>query len=117
MFDITAGEFLLIAVVILIAVGPKRVGEVVRQVGRWVGRLRAEAARFKTGIEQEIDAVSAPAEQAGAEIKDTGADLQQTAKGAQADLAESLRAVGDSVKELKKVLPSTRRRPTRRRWF
>jgi sec-independent protein translocase protein TatB len=117
MFDITTSEFLLIAVVILIAVGPKRAAEVSRQLGRWVGKLRTEATRFKHGIEQEINTVAGPAKEAGAEAKKAGEDLRETAQSAQADLAEGLRAVGDSVKELKGMMPSTRRRPLRKRWF
>jgi sec-independent protein translocase protein TatB len=117
MFDVTTSEFLFIAVVVLIAVGPKRVAETSRQIGRWVGRLRAEATRFKQGIQQEINTATAPAKESGTEVKEAHDDLKQTAQGAQADLAEGLRAIRDSVEELKGILPSPRPRPLRRRRF
>lgn len=117
MFDITTSEFLLIAVVMLIAVGPKRVAEMSRQIGRWVGKLRAEATRLRHAIEQETSTVAVPAKEAGAEARRTAEDLRGTAQSTQADLAGGLRAVRDSVKELQGVLPTGRRRRLRRPWF
>src|SRR5580698_4578412 len=47
MFDIGWSEFLVIAVVALIAIGPKELPGVLRMVGQWIGKARKMAAEFQ----------------------------------------------------------------------
>src|ERR1700710_2104651 len=47
MFDIGWSEFLVIAVVALIAIGPKELPGVLRTVGQWMGKARKVAAEFQ----------------------------------------------------------------------
>ncbi len=54
MFDIGFFELLLIGVVTLIVVGPKRLPETVRFVGLWVGRLRRSLSAAKSEFENEF---------------------------------------------------------------
>jgi sec-independent protein translocase protein TatB len=54
MFDIAPSELLLLAVVVLVVIGPKELPQVLRKVGHWVGRARAMANQFKAGVDEMI---------------------------------------------------------------
>ncbi|MGS2723160.1 Sec-independent protein translocase protein TatB [Porticoccus sp. GXU_MW_L64] len=54
MFDIGGAELLVIAVLGLIVIGPKRLPEVVRAISLWVGRLKRSLGNIKQGIENEF---------------------------------------------------------------
>ncbi|UTW45209.1 twin-arginine translocase subunit TatB [bacterium SCSIO 12696] len=54
MFDIGGAELLVIAVLGLIVIGPKRLPEVVRAISLWVGRLKRSLANMKQGLETEF---------------------------------------------------------------
>jgi len=54
MFDIAPSELLLLAVVALVFIGPKDLPKVMRVVGRWIGKARAMAGHFRSGIDEMI---------------------------------------------------------------
>ncbi|MDM3871584.1 Sec-independent protein translocase protein TatB [Porticoccus sp. W117] len=54
MFDIGGAELLVIAVLGLIVIGPKRLPEVVRAISLWIGRLKRSLGNIKQGIENEF---------------------------------------------------------------
>ncbi|MEJ2142746.1 MAG: Sec-independent protein translocase protein TatB [Gammaproteobacteria bacterium] len=54
MFDIGGWEIIIIAVVALIVIGPERLPDVARTVGRWVGRARRFIVNVKADIDREI---------------------------------------------------------------
>lgn len=54
MFDIGYSELLLIAVVTLLVVGPKELPNLLRTIGRWVGRGRSMARHFRAGFDAMI---------------------------------------------------------------
>src|ERR1700745_1722263 len=54
MFDIGWSEFVLIAVVALIAIGPKELPGVLRTVGQWMGKARKMAAEFQTQFQEDM---------------------------------------------------------------
>ena len=59
MLNVGTPEMLLILAVALVVLGPKRLPEVARQVGKAVGEVR----RFTTNMQQELErAVHAPAQ-------------------------------------------------------
>ncbi|MCR4301210.1 MAG: Sec-independent protein translocase protein TatB [Sulfuricaulis sp.] len=51
MFDIGFSELVAVGLIALIVLGPKRLPEVARTAGRWMGQLR----RFITDVKQDID--------------------------------------------------------------
>lgn len=55
MFDLGFPEIVMIVIVALVVLGPKRMPQLVRQVGRWVGKARAMARQFREQLESEID--------------------------------------------------------------
>ncbi len=51
MFGVDSTEFVIVAVLALIFIGPKDLPRVMRTVGYWVGRMRGMARHFTSGIE------------------------------------------------------------------
>lgn len=56
MFDIGFSELVAIGLIALIVLGPKRLPEVARTAGRWMGQLRRFVADVKQDIDREIHA-------------------------------------------------------------
>ena len=54
MFDIGWSEFVVIAVVALIAIGPKELPGVLRMVGQWMGKVRKMAAEFQGQFQEAM---------------------------------------------------------------
>jgi sec-independent protein translocase protein TatB len=54
MFDIGWGEFLVIGIVALIAIGPKELPAVLRTVGQWMTKLRRMASEFQGQFQEAI---------------------------------------------------------------
>src|ERR1700756_5265478 len=54
MFDIGWSEFAVIAVVALIAIGPKELPGVLRMVGQWMGKARKMAAEFQGQFQEAM---------------------------------------------------------------
>ena len=54
MFDIAPSEFLLVAFVALIVIGPKDLPKAMRIVGYWVGKARGVARQFRSGFDEMV---------------------------------------------------------------
>lgn len=54
MFGVDSTEFLVVAVVALLVIGPKDLPNVLRKVGHWVGRARGVARHFRSGLDTMI---------------------------------------------------------------
>ena len=54
MFDIGWSEFVVIAVVALIAIGPKELPGVLRMIGQWMGKARKMAAEFQGQFQEAM---------------------------------------------------------------
>jgi sec-independent protein translocase protein TatB len=94
MFDIGWSEFVLIAVVALIAIGPKELPGVLRMVGQWMGKARKMAAEFQGQFQEAMR------EAEMADIKKSFDEVKEAASGfaggnimtsLQKDVSESLR--------------------------
>lgn len=72
MFDIGFSELVVIALVALIVLGPKRLPEVARTAGQWMGKLR----RFIADVKQDIDREMQQAELA--ELRNLKHELDET---------------------------------------
>ncbi|HEU0044327.1 Sec-independent protein translocase protein TatB [Sphingomonas sp.] len=51
MFDIAPSEFLLVAIIALVVIGPKDLPKAMRVLGYWVGRARGVARQFRSGFD------------------------------------------------------------------
>ena len=54
MFDVAPTEFLLVAIIALIVIGPKDLPRVLRTVGNWVGKARGVARQFRSGFDEMV---------------------------------------------------------------
>lgn len=54
MFDIGAGELLVIVVVAILVIGPKDMPRAMRTAGRWIGKARRMSNHFRAGIDEMI---------------------------------------------------------------
>jgi len=72
MFDIGWSEFVVIAVVALIAIGPKELPGVLRMVGQWMGKARKMAAEFQGQFQEAMrEAEMSDLKKTFDEVKDT----------------------------------------------
>jgi sec-independent protein translocase protein TatB len=51
MFGVDSTEFIIVAILALVFIGPKDLPKVMRTVGYWVGRMRGMARHFTAGLE------------------------------------------------------------------
>jgi sec-independent protein translocase protein TatB len=56
MFDIGFSELVAVSLIALIVLGPKRLPEVARTAGRWMGQLRRFISDVKLDLDREINA-------------------------------------------------------------
>lgn len=54
MFGVDTTEFLIVAVLALLFIGPKELPAAMRTVGRWVGKVRGMARHFTSGFEEMV---------------------------------------------------------------
>lgn len=54
MFDVGAGELLVILIVAVIVIGPKDLPLAMRTAGRWIGKMRRISAHFRSGIDAMV---------------------------------------------------------------
>ena len=78
MFDIGWSELVVIAVVALIAIGPKELPGVLRTVGQWMTKVRRMAAEFQGQFNEAMrEAEMADLKKSFDDIKDTASSLSK----------------------------------------
>ena len=123
MFDIGWSELVVIAVVALIAIGPKELPGVLRMVGQWMGKARKMAAEFQGQFQEAMrEAEMADLKKSFDEVKDTATALSpgNLMTSLQKDVSDALQ-IGDIDKPAappamprwrpRPANPSRRRRP------
>src|SRR3984885_12882068 len=94
MFDIGWSEFVVIAVVALIAIGPKELPGVLRMVGQWMGKARRMASEFQGQFQEAMrEAEMADLKKSFDEVKEaaTGFRGGNIMTSLQKDVGEALR--------------------------
>jgi sec-independent protein translocase protein TatB len=94
MFDIGWSELVVIAVVALIAIGPKELPGVLRMVGQWMGKARKMAAEFQGQFQEAMrEAEMADLKKTFDEVKETATGLASgnVMTSLQKDVGEALR--------------------------
>ena len=85
MFNIGWSEYLVIAVIALIAIGPKELPGVLRMAGQWIGKARKMAAEFQGQFQEAMR------EAEMADLKKSFDEVKEAATGfASGDLMTSL---------------------------
>ena len=75
MFDIGWSELVVIAVVALIAIGPKELPGVLRMVGQWMGKARKMASEFQSQFNEAMREAEME------DVKKAFDDIKETASG------------------------------------
>jgi sec-independent protein translocase protein TatB len=94
MFDIGWSELLVIAVVALIAIGPKELPGVLRMVGQWMGKARKMAAEFQGQFQEAMrEAEMADLKKSFDEVKEAAAGFTggNVTTSLQKEVGDSLR--------------------------
>ena len=94
MFDIGWSELVIIAVVALIAIGPKELPGVLRTVGQWMGKARKMASEFQGQFQEAMrEAEMADLKKTFDEVKDTATGFagNNIMTSLQKDVTDSLR--------------------------
>jgi sec-independent protein translocase protein TatB len=93
MFDIGWSELVVIAVVALIAIGPKELPGVLRMVGQWMGKARKMAGEFQGQFQEAMrEAEMADLKKSFDEVKDvaTGLSPINVMSSLQKDVSDAL---------------------------
>jgi sec-independent protein translocase protein TatB len=78
MFDIGWSELVVIAVVALVAIGPKELPGVLRMVGQWMGKARKMASEFQGQFNEAMrEAEMADVKQAFDEVRDAASGFSK----------------------------------------
>ena len=105
MFDVGFSELALIALIGLLVLGPKRLPEVARTLGSWLGRLRAWIANVKQDLDREINSEElAEFRKLKAELEETKRIIEQSASQTLAQAQSGLEPPEPTSKE--KAVPS-----------
>ena len=110
MFDIGWSELVVIAVVALIAIGPKELPGVLRMVGQWMGKARKMAAEFQGQFQEAMrEAEMADLKKTFDEVKDTatGFASNNVMTSLQKDVSDSLRIEDIDKKADAQAAPAT----------
>ena len=94
MFDIGWSELVVIAVVALIAIGPKELPGVLRMVGQWMGKARKMAAEFQGQFQEAMrEAEMADLKKSFDEVKEaaTGFSSNNVMTSLEKDVGNALR--------------------------
>lgn len=88
------GEIIIIALLALIVLGPKRLPEVARKVGRWTVELRAAAREISAGLENEV-----------ADLRAAGEDLRAVSDELKGQVDEMKQPLAEIQKDVKAADP------------
>ena len=64
------GEIIIILLLALIVLGPKRLPEIARQLGKWTAELRAAAREISQGLEKEVAEIKEPLDELTGPVKE-----------------------------------------------
>lgn len=90
MFDIGFPELLIVAVVLLLVVGPERMPEVLRTVGRWMGSARRSFDHLRQELEREVGADEIRRDLHNARIMEQARELRDSMASSRDEVEELL---------------------------
>ena len=96
MFDFGFSELILIAVVMLIVVGPERLPKVARTAGHLLGRLQRYVTDVKSDIQREMQLEDLKKLQQ--QVEQQARELESSMRGQVSQVESELKKTGDEVK-------------------
>ena len=94
MFDIGMPELIVIFLVAIVVLGPKRLPEVAKVVGKGLGELKKALKDVKDSVEEEFKETTS-------DIRETVADVK---KEIESEVKDAGRTIGSTVQEVQKDL-------------
>lgn len=91
MLDMSFGELMVIGVVALIVIGPKRLPSVARTAGRMIGRMQRYVAEVKSEVQREMDLE---------ELRKLQGTVEDAAKSVESSLRENMDGIGQEAAKL-----------------
>jgi sec-independent protein translocase protein TatB len=73
-----AGEIVIILVLALVLLGPKRMPETARKIGRWLGEIRNAAQEISQGVQAEVAKATAPFDDVKRDLAETVGEVDPT---------------------------------------
>ena len=102
--DINFGEWMIIALIALIVVGPRNLPDLSRKLGGWMREARAMATDFRVGLEREI----AELDEVRSDLKNLGTEVSQPLM----EIKDELGSVSGELKPLDWTGPVAASGPT-----
>ncbi len=96
MFGIGWTEFIFIALILLLFVGPKHLPKMMRTFGRVVGELKMASRDLRRQIEVEAHDLKSPAQ----EIRDMGNELMESMPSPYDEIEEAQQDIANELKEI-----------------
>lgn len=111
MFGISSTEFLIILVIALVVIGPQKLPEMIRTVGKWVGKIQHFTRSIKNDLtnELELDEIkrsieelkqSSELQKLKSEIDSTKSELTQSLKKVESTVLDTQSQVESEVKKM-----------------
>lgn len=111
MFGISSTEFLIILVIALVVIGPQKLPEMIRTVGKWVGKIQHFTRSIKNDLtnELELDEIkrsieelkqSSELQKLKSEIDSTKTELTQSLKKVESTVLDTQSQVESEVKKM-----------------
>lgn len=95
-------EIIIILLVALVVLGPERLPEIARKLGRWSVELRKAARDLRSGLEAEVgdlrsikDEIQTPVREIQRDVRDAGKQIEGPVREIQGDMRE----VGKDIEE------------------
>ncbi|MDJ0765016.1 MAG: Sec-independent protein translocase protein TatB [Myxococcota bacterium] len=108
MFGIGWTEFILVALVLLIFVGPKHFPAMLRKFGKVVADLRSASRELRSQIELEVEDLESPSDI----IKGIGRDIEQNMPSPYDDIRSEADAVKQEIEAVKETFNKDTSKPT-----
>ncbi len=108
MFDVGFAEVMIIGVVALIVIGPERLPDVARKVGRWVSKIQRFVKGVRSDVSRELESGELKAligdqkeqiNELRGMVKDAQKDIEKSTSSALKDAESNFSEMQKSVKE------------------
>lgn len=121
MFDVGFAEVAIIGVVALIVIGPERLPDVARKVGRWVAKFQRFVKGVRSDVARELDSGELKAmigdqkdqiNELRSMVKDAQKDIEKSTSSAMKDAESSFSEIDASIKDTAAASESSTSKPS-----
>ena len=100
MFDIGFPELVVISIIALLVIGPKKLPETIRTISLWVGRLQRSFTNIRRELENEIGADEIRAQLHNESIMKDLEETKNTIQSVRQEVRNTVNTVGTEAREL-----------------